>query len=294
VYPGLLLETANFWVSRVEWGTESPPQAHIRHVICPDEYATGDDSVYTNYVAKRNLLFSTEAAVALGRAPDPEWTMVANALPILFDEELGIHTEYRGYSGQKIKQADVVLLGFPLMMNMSKAVRKADLSYYAPRTDPNGPAMTWGMHAVALIETDGRGDSPEVASNFNRSFGNAQPPFLVWTETPTGGTTNFLTGVGGFLQTILFGLPGLRVWPDRLALQPLLVEGMEHAKARGVHFRGVVFTLAYDRKAVTLSSAAQSVGTLLVSSSSASATVAHIPPGKSATLPPMPYDLRVL
>ena len=32
----------------------------------------------------------------------------------------------------------MVLLGFPLMMNMSKAVRKADLEYYAPRTDPGG------------------------------------------------------------------------------------------------------------------------------------------------------------
>ena len=230
--------------------------------------------------------------MALGKTPDPEWLRVANALPILFDEKLGIHTKYKGYTGKKIKQADVVLLGFPLMMDMSKAVRKADLEYYAPKTDPGGPAMTWGMHAVALIETDGNGDSPEVASNFNRSFANAQPPFLVWTETPTGGTTNFLTGVGGFLQTILFGLPGLRVWPDRLALNPLLVEGMQSATARGLHFCGVVFTLSYDRKAITLSSSARSVGTLHVSSS-ASAMVAQIAPGKSATLPAMPYDLRV-
>ena len=66
-----------------------------------------------------------------------------------------------------------------------------------------------------------------MAINFNRSFSNAQLPFYVWTETPTGGTTNFLTGIGGFLQTVLFGLPGLRIWPGRLALQPSLVEGMD-------------------------------------------------------------------
>jgi hypothetical protein len=32
-----------------------------------------------------------------------------------------------------------------------------------------------------------------------------QAPFLVWTETPSGGTPNFLTGAGGFLQTAYFG-----------------------------------------------------------------------------------------
>jgi len=40
------------------------------------------------------------------------------------------------------------------MMNMSAAERRADLEYYAPRTDPGGPAMTWGMHAVGYLELD--------------------------------------------------------------------------------------------------------------------------------------------
>ena len=183
-----------------EWGADGG--AHINHIIPPDEYATGNDSIYTNFAAQRNLLFSAQAAAELGEAATPAWTKVAAALPLLFNDSLGIHTEYQGYSGAKIKQADVVLLGYPLMMNMSAAVRKADVEYYAPRTDPGGPAMTWGMHAVAWLEL---GEQEQVASLFNRSFGNAQLPFLVWTETPTGGTTNFLTGVGGFLQTVMFG-----------------------------------------------------------------------------------------
>jgi trehalose/maltose hydrolase-like predicted phosphorylase len=52
--------------------------------------------------------------------------------------------------------------------------------------------------------------------------------------------------VGGFLQTILFGLPGLRLWGDRLVLNPQLVEGMEQVKARGLHYRGATMTLEYD------------------------------------------------
>lgn len=187
-YPGLLNETANFWRSRVQWQADGT--AHVDHVICPDEYATGDDSVYTNFVAKRNLIFAAEAAAAVGETADPQWANVSSNLVILFDAAQGIHTEYKGYHGQTIKQADVVLLGFPLMMNMSRQTRQADLEYYATRTDPGGPAMTWGMHAVGYLELDEPG---KVAVNFNRSFANAQPPFLVWTETPTGGTTNFLT-----------------------------------------------------------------------------------------------------
>ena len=33
----------------------------------------------------------------------------------------------------------------------------------------------------------------------------------MWTETPTGGTPNFLTGAGGWLQTAFFGYSGLRI-----------------------------------------------------------------------------------
>ena len=54
---------------------------------------------------------------------------------IPFDSELNIHLEYDGYNtsgGQSsiIKQADVILLGFPLMVNMTPAVRETDLVYY--------------------------------------------------------------------------------------------------------------------------------------------------------------------
>merc|ERR1711972_139911 len=120
-------------------------------------------------------------------------------------------------------------------MNMSATVRKADLEYYAPRTDENGPAMTWAMHAVGYMEL---GDAALAASNFNRSFANAQSPFLVWTETPTGGAVNFLTGAGGFLQGALFGLTGMRIWKTHLAVNPTFVEGMTKVKARGIHYRG--------------------------------------------------------
>jgi protein-glucosylgalactosylhydroxylysine glucosidase len=60
------------------------------------------------------------------------------------DAKRRLNLEYEGYSGQQIKQADVVLVGFPLMWPISKKVRQNDLFYYENRTRSTGPAMTWG------------------------------------------------------------------------------------------------------------------------------------------------------
>ncbi len=41
-----------------------------------------------------------------------------------------------------IKQANVVLLGLPLMWTMSDEIKRNNLLDYEPLTSPNGPAMT--------------------------------------------------------------------------------------------------------------------------------------------------------
>ena len=41
--------------------------------------------------------------------------------------------------------------------------------------------------------------------------------YQVWTELADGsGATNFITGMGGYLQSVLFGYGGLRMHPDRI------------------------------------------------------------------------------
>ena len=47
-----------------------------------------------------------------------------------------------------IKQADTVLLLYPLEWPMSNEVAANTLDYYAARTDPDGPAMTDAVHAI--------------------------------------------------------------------------------------------------------------------------------------------------
>ena len=61
----------------------------------------------------------------------------------------------------------------------------------------------------------------------------------VWTETPTGGTVNFITGSGGFLQSVLFGYGGLRLREGSLDIRvPPLPSNTTSLTLNGVHYRG--------------------------------------------------------
>ena len=67
----------------------------------------------------------------------------------------------------------------------------------------------------------------------------------VWTETPTGGAVNFITGAGGFLQSVLFGYGGLRLTSNALTWAPP-PQPPQNASAivlHGVHYAGASLRL---------------------------------------------------
>merc|ERR1712194_25695 len=96
-----------------------------------------------------------------------------------------------------------------------------DLDFYESVTDDNGPAMTWSMFAVNWFD---RKDYQRSAAFFKRGFANMAPPFGVWTEYPATfenqGAINFITGAGGFLQSLVFGTSGLRIKAEGLSFNP--------------------------------------------------------------------------
>eukprot|EP01094_Clydonella_sp_ATCC50884_P024299 TRINITY_DN6053_c0_g1_i6.p1 TRINITY_DN6053_c0_g1~~TRINITY_DN6053_c0_g1_i6.p1 ORF type:complete len:619 (+),score=112.96 TRINITY_DN6053_c0_g1_i6:506-2362(+) len=243
----LVAGIAKFWASRVSGG---PHSFSIAGVIPPDEYAYNvTNSAYTNAVARFSLLTALEWGEELGIALPSEWASIANGLPIPFDRERGIHLEYDGYTNDTIKQADVILLGFPLMVPMQQSRRKNDLIFYSEVTDPNGPAMTWSMTAVGYLEIvrDEPSAFAKAAYYFERSFANAQKPFLVWTETPTGGTVNFITGVGGFLQGVAFGYGGLRLRAGVLCFGAAhLLPNSTSLVMRGINYHGASLDVSMD------------------------------------------------
>ncbi|KAL0968837.1 hypothetical protein UPYG_G00272530 [Umbra pygmaea] len=228
---------AEYWVSRVTWRAEDQSY-HILGVMPPDEYYYNvNDSVYTNTVAKMSLQFAVELA-ALLRYPAPaEWQTVADKIKIVFDQELKYHPEYDGYKkGQFVKQADTVMLGYPLGLPMTPEVRRNDLELYESVTNPAGPAMTWSMFAVGWLELS---EVERAQGLLKKCFKNIQGPFQVWSESSDGsGAVNFLTGMGGFLQAVLFGYTGFRVQKDCLAFAPLVPDEISQLCIRGVSYLG--------------------------------------------------------
>lgn len=118
------------------------------------------------------------------------------------------HAEYDGYpllKGAKVKQADAVMLSYPFGVDMPVDVLANDLTWYEPHTDAGGPAMTWAIFAIGWFNT---GNYTRAQEKFRRGFDpNVHPPFMVWTESVTGGCTPFLTGAGG--KTCLLGCVGV-------------------------------------------------------------------------------------
>eukprot|EP01113_Clastostelium_recurvatum_P039090 TRINITY_DN5929_c0_g1_i1.p1 TRINITY_DN5929_c0_g1~~TRINITY_DN5929_c0_g1_i1.p1 ORF type:complete len:165 (+),score=43.12 TRINITY_DN5929_c0_g1_i1:74-496(+) len=103
--------------------------------------------------------------------------------------------------------------------------------------------MTYGIHAVLWLQL---GEAQNAASLFERSYANIQAPFCVWTETPQGGTTNFITGAGGFLQAVWAGYGGVRVAQDGVTVDMTLPEGTSLFALRGVQYVGSDLYLATD------------------------------------------------
>lgn len=92
----------------------------------PDEdHHDIDNNVYTNVNAAINLFFGDFAGCAckdvlqVSEADYANFEKIARSLKLIYDTERDFHPQYEGYGDEIIKQADAVLLGFPLQLPMN-------------------------------------------------------------------------------------------------------------------------------------------------------------------------------
>ena len=139
----LLIETARLWRSLGH--LDAPGSFRIDGVTGPDEYsAVADNNVYTNLMARRNLLAAADAAErhpgkAARLGVDPEelgiWRRLAAAVHIPFDDSLGVHPQSEGYTAHQIWDfAGTNPEQYPLMLHFpyfdlyrKQVVKQADL-----------------------------------------------------------------------------------------------------------------------------------------------------------------------
>ncbi|MFX0576309.1 discoidin domain-containing protein [Nocardia nepalensis] len=255
---------AEFWASRV---TRNDDDSYsIRDVAGPDEYSNGvNDAVYTNAVAALALRHAAQAAEILGEPRPPEWLTIADGLRMPFDGTQRIFVQFDGYAGTPIKQADTVLLIYPLDWPMPPDVSARVLEYYSERTDPDGPAMTDSVHAIdaAKIGVPGcatdtyleRAVRPFVRAPFGQ-FAEARGE-KAGAKDPLAGAPafTFVTAAGGFLQTLTNGLLGLRFDTDAIRIAPTLPPELSQGLTiRGIHWQGRTFdaVIGPDQTRLTL------------------------------------------
>ncbi|MGH3313615.1 MAG: glycosyl hydrolase family 65 protein, partial [Streptomyces sp.] len=253
---------ADFWASRVSKNSDG--SYSVKNVAGPDEYSNGvDDGVFTNAGAAKSLRHAARAARLLGEQAPAKWTKIADKLRIPYDKKKQVFQQYDGYKGSTIKQADTVLLQYPLEWPMSKQSARKTLDYYAARTDPDGPAMTDSVHAIDAAQNG----EPGCATNtyLKRSIEPfVRGPYSLFSEArgekagandPLAGqpAQDFLTGKGGFLQVFTNGLTGQRLREGKLKLDPMLPPQLSKGVTlKGLRWQGRTYDIALGAHQTTV------------------------------------------
>ena len=282
---------AQFWTSKVT------PVADggfaINQIQTPDEYATDtNNDAYTNAEAAQELQVATKVATMLGKPAPTQWEEIASGLikTIPVDAARNIYLEHEGYTGQQIKQADVVMLTYPLNFSMPKSYGINDLNYYTPITDVNGPAMTDAIHSIAAAALNG----PDC-SDYTYMVRSYQPflrePYLQLSEFApiklTATAYDFMTGVGGFMQEFLFGYSGLRFQVDGVTVDPSLPPQLAGITLRNLKWQGRSFTMHIGPKVTSIT--LESGEPLPVMAPSGKRMVSH---GDALSIPTRRSDLQ--
>jgi trehalose/maltose hydrolase-like predicted phosphorylase len=243
----VLREVAKFWASRATWNAEARRYdiAHLTSVA--ESYNDIVNDTFTNLSAVRALRSAIAAARVVGERPDPLWEKVASRLYIpmapggqhhlAFDPSVALH------AGNDFGGGPLSLLFLPsLDLEMSPELRRGDYDY-AIRSASVARSSGGSMNMVARVTAAAEvGSGPDAAAWFAGNFSGAtlKAPFNVRTESADNNVGYFLTGSGGYIQSLLYGFTGLRIRDQGLvaAYAPVLPESWKSLTLRNIAFRG--------------------------------------------------------
>ena len=301
----LLVATARLWCS-LGFFSEITGEFRIDGVTGPDEYsAISDNNVYTNLMAKRNLL---EAAACAERHPDQapdvqpdeiaRWRRAATAMRVPWDDRLGLHPQADRYTDlepwdfehtdenryplllhypyfdlyrrQVIKQADLIMALFLCGDEFTAQEKAADFAYYEAFTVRDS-SLSAAIQAVMAAETG------HLALAYDY-WGEASLMDLLDLEHNTRDGVHIAALAGSWLAAV-HGFGGMRDHAERLSFRPRIPDEIQR----------LAFTICWQdgRLSVSISSEAATyrwAGT-------GSTTFAHydrevkLPAGEDLTMP---------
>ncbi|KAK4055789.1 alpha,alpha-trehalase ath1 [Microbotryomycetes sp. JL201] len=266
-YP-VISSVAEFWAAHVVLNETTGLFVTLNETD-PDEYANQiNNGIFTNAGLQVVIQHAQELSQILNKTIPANWTDVAQNITIPTDPTSKIVLEYDGganggpFNGTtEVKQADAVLLTYPLEFQQTQSQALIDLDFYAGVQSPDGPGMTYSIFSIDAAQL-----SPIGCASYTYMLAASQPyargPYYQFSEqqideyAENGGTNpayTFLTGHGGYLQTLTHGFTGYRSRTDRLYLDPILPPQLTNYTVKGLKWGGSSFdiNLATNQTTIT-------------------------------------------
>lgn len=282
----IVLETARTWYSLGFFGRRG--RFHLHGVTGPDEYtALVNNNTYTNLMAQLHLTYAADLVdrlardhperhlelmdrIGLGAAEVAKWRLAAEAMTVLYDDDLRIHAQDAEfldlevwdfantsedeyplllhhhplvlYRHQVLKQSDVVL-AMVLRGDLFDDEQKArNFAYYEPLTTDDSSLST-PIQAIIAAEVGAHDVAARcfemgVYADLADVYGNASDGV-------------HLAAAGASWMTLVMGFGGMRDYDGGLSFDPRLPpdwDGLEFT----IRIRGRLLDVALDHRAVSL------------------------------------------
>ena len=252
----VIREIAQFWASRVTYN-KAADRYEIMHVTSPDEaYDDVPNDSFTNAAARKALNIAIEAAKVAGEPADPQWSQIAGKMYIPFLEQEQRHLDF----DQSVPHDKITWMGSSLAwlmypnldLPMSETVRRHDFDFQLHELKVHGDDPNEMMMVMLAVGASELGDAKTAGDWIQRNLvGFLKPPFNVRTETVANNAGYILATSSGFLQSMIYGLTGLRIDDKGLdaAYAPVLPPSWASLKLQRISFRGKQYDITITRDA---------------------------------------------
>ena len=250
----VIREIAQFWASRVTYN-KAADRYEIMHVTSPDEaYDDVPNDSFTNAAARKALQIAIEAAQKVGEPADPQWSTIASKMYIPFLDKEQRHLDFdESVPHDKITWmgSSLAWLMYPnLDLPMSETVRRNDFDFQLQELKVHGDDPNEMMMVMLAVGASELGDAKSAGDWIERNLvGFLKPPFNVRTETVANNAGYILATSAGFLQSMIYGLTGLRIDDKGLdaAYAPTLPPNWKSLTLKRVNFQGKQYDITVER-----------------------------------------------
>jgi len=260
----LLAHTARLWRSLGHH--DAAGRFHIDGVTGPDEYsAIADDNIYTNLMARQNLLAAAAAAERYpGRAADlginaeesAGWRDAAEAMHIPYDEALGVHQQAEGFTSHQVwdfagtpPEHYPLLLHYPYFdLYRKQVVKQADLVLAMHLCDtgftPEQKARNFAYYEALTVRDSSLSAATQAViaaevGHLPLAFDYLSEAALMDLRDLENNTRDgvHIASLAGSWTALVCGFAGLRHRSGRISFAPRLPEGLTRL-AFGLLFQG--------------------------------------------------------